>query len=110
MGRNSHDHERSAAGLDFDFPIRERAASLGQALAEDGPEAFFQELGNLIPAGVRDQIRNYPLLALTAGVALGVWLGMKKSQDIIAAGTSVVTAAAMSNVSAALGRAGRGEE
>ena|SRR5438045_1134104 len=110
MARDPHNHERSAAGLDFDFPIRERAASLGQALAEEGPEAFFEELENLIPAGVRDQISNHPLLAVTAGVALGVWLGMKKSQDIIAAGTSIVTAAAMSNVSAALGRAGRREE
>ena len=87
----------------FDFPIRERAASLGHALAEDGPEAFFEELENLIPAGVRDQVRNYPLLAIAAGVAVGVWLGMKKSEDIIAAGTSIVTAAAMSNVSAAMG-------
>jgi len=109
MARNSHDHERSAAGLDFDFPIRERAASLGQALAEDGPEAFFEELENLIPAGLRDQIRSFPLIAVTAGVALGVWLGMKKSEDIIAAGTSIVTAAAMSNVSAAMG-GGAGDE
>src|SRR4051794_24911289 len=94
----------------FDFPIRERAASLGQALAEDGPEAFFEELENLIPAGVRDQIRNYPLLAIAAGVGLGVWLGMKKSEDIIAAGTSIVTAAAMSNVSAAMGRGPESED
>ena len=90
----------------FDFPIRERAASLGQALAEDGPDAFFEELENLIPAGVRDQIRTYPLLAVAAGVAVGVWLGMKKSEDIIAAGTSIVTAAAMSGVSAAMGKGG----
>lgn len=97
-------HERTAGGLDFDFPIRERAASLGQALAEDGPDAFFEELENLIPAGVRDQIRNFPLLAIVAGVGLGVFLGMRKSDEIIAAGTSIVTAAAMSNVSAALGK------
>lgn len=86
------------------FDFSERAASLGQALAEDGPDAFFEELENLIPAGVRDQVSNFPLLAVTAGVALGVWLGMKKSSEIIAAGTSLVTAAAMSNVSAAMNR------
>jgi len=91
------------------FDFRDRAASLGQALAEDGPAAFFEEVENLIPAPLRDQVRNFPLLAVTAGVALGVWLGMKKSEDIIAAGSSLVTAAAMSNVSAAMGR-GTGNE
>ena len=91
------------------FDFSERAASLGQALAEDGPDAFFEELENLIPGAVRDQVRNYPLFAVIAGVAIGVWLGMKKSEDIIAAGSSLVTAAAMSNVSAAMGRGGASE-
>ncbi|HKO55235.1 MAG TPA: hypothetical protein VJ276_05110 [Thermoanaerobaculia bacterium] len=104
MAQNPTDHERSAAGLDFDFPIRERAASLGQALAQDGPEAFFEELENLIPEPVRDQITRFPLLAVVAGVGLGVWLGMRKGDEIIAAGTSLVTAAAMSSVSSAMDR------
>ena len=30
---NQDDHERAAAGLDFDNPIREKAASLGQTVA-----------------------------------------------------------------------------
>jgi hypothetical protein len=106
MAQNPDDHERSAAGLDFDFPIRERAASLGQALAQDGPEAFFEELENLIPEPVRDQVTRFPLLAVVAGVAAGVWLGMRKGDEIIAAGTSLVTAAAMSGVSSAMDRDG----
>lgn len=104
MAQNPDDHERSAAGLDFDFPIRERAASLGQALAQDGPEAFFDELENLIPEPVRDQVSRFPLLAVIAGVGVGVWLGMRKGDEIIAAGTSLVTAAAMSGVSSAMDR------
>lgn len=104
MAQNPEDHERSAAGLDFDFPIRERAAALGQALAQDGPDAFFEELENLIPEPVRDQITRFPLLAVVAGVGVGVWLGMRKGDEIIAAGTALVTAAAMSGVSSAMDR------
>lgn len=104
MAQNPEDHERSAAGLDFDFPIRERAASLGQSLVEEGPEKFFEEIENLIPEPVRDQVTRFPLLAVIAGVGVGVWLGMRKGDEIIAAGTSLVTAAAMSSVSGVFDR------
>ena len=95
--RNADDHERAAAGLDFDFPFREKAASLGQAIAENGPEAFFEEIENLLPESWREQITNFPVAAMFVGVGIGVFLGMKKSGEVIAAGTSLVTAAAMSN-------------
>ncbi|MBV9494985.1 MAG: hypothetical protein JOZ54_12120 [Acidobacteria bacterium] len=106
MAQNPEDHERSAAGLDFDFPIRERAASLGHSLVEEGPEKFFEEIENLIPEPVRDQVSRFPLLAVIAGVGVGVWLGMRKGDEIIAAGTSLVTAAAMSSVSGVFDREG----
>jgi len=41
---------------------------------------------------------------------VGVWLGMKKGDEVIAAGTSMVTAAAMSNVSQAMERFGGSSE
>jgi hypothetical protein len=98
--RSPDDHERSAAGLDFDEgAIRDNAAALGAKMIEDGPEALFDELENLLPEQWRDQIRAFPIAAVALGVGIGVWLGLKKSNEVIAAGTSLVSAAAMANVS-----------
>jgi hypothetical protein len=102
--RNRNDHERSAAGLDFDSPIRERAASLGQAMAEGGPQALFDELENLLPDEWQEHIRTFPLVAVLLGVGVGVYLGMKKSEELISAGAALVSAAAMANVSKIMDR------
>jgi hypothetical protein len=102
--RNRNNHERSAAGLDFDQPIRERAASIGAAMAENGPEALFDELENLLPEEWREHIRSFPIAAMLLGVGIGVYLGMKKSEELIAAGTTMISAAAMANVGKILDR------
>ena len=96
--RNRNDHERSAGGLDFDLPIRERAASLGAAMAEGGPQALFDELENLLPEEWREHISTFPITAVVLGVGIGVYLGMKKSAELIAAGSSLISAAALANV------------
>ena len=94
------DHERSAAGLDFeDDPIRNGAAAFGAKMAENGPEAILDEIENLLPDSWRDQIQAFPLAAVALGLGAGIWLGMKKSEEIIAAGTALVSSAAMANVS-----------
>jgi hypothetical protein len=94
------DHERSAAGMDYeDDPIRNGAASLGAKMAENGPEAILDEIENMLPEAWREQIQAFPIAAVALGIGVGIWLGMKKSDEIIAAGTSLVSAAAMSNVS-----------
>ena len=94
------DHERSAAGLDFeDDPIRNGAAAFGAKMAENGPEAILDEIENLLPDSWRDQIQAFPIAAVALGVGVGIWLGMKKSDEIIAAGTALVSSAAMANVS-----------
>lgn len=94
------DHERSAAGMDYeDDHIRNGAASLGAKMAENGPEAILDEIENMLPEAWRDQIQAFPIAAVALGIGVGIWLGMKKSDEIIAAGTSLVSAAAMSNVS-----------
>jgi hypothetical protein len=101
--RPDEDYERSAAGLDFDeASIRDHASSLGAKMVEEGPEALFDELENLLPEAWRDQIRAFPVAAMCLGLGVGVWLGMKKSDEIMAAGTSMVSAAAMANVSQVL--------
>jgi len=107
--RKPDNHERAAAGLDFDHPIRERCATLGQSVAENGPEALFDEIENLLPEAWRDQIRSFPMAALAVGLGLGIFLGMKKSEEVITAGTTLVSAAAMSNLNGAFERFKGGE-
>jgi hypothetical protein len=104
--RNPNDHERSAAGMDFeDDPIRDKASSLGAKMAEGGPEALLDEIEQLLPEPWREQIKTFPMAAMAVGVGIGIWLGMKKSDDIIAAGSSMISAAAMANVSSVMDRA-----
>ncbi|MFZ2492321.1 MAG: hypothetical protein WA208_12640 [Thermoanaerobaculia bacterium] len=102
--RPPDEYERAAAGLDYDQndPIRERAAAMGATMAENGPGALFDEIENLLPEMWRDQIRTFPIAAVLAGFGIGVWLGMKKSDEVIAAGTAMASAAAMSNVSSVM--------
>jgi hypothetical protein len=110
MATEGDNHERSAAGMDYDFPMKEKASKLGSKLAENGPEALFQEIENLLPESWRGHIAQFPIAAVLLGFGVGVWLGMKKGDELIAAGTSMVTAAAMSNVSQAMERFGGSSE
>ena len=84
--------------MDYDFPIREKASQLGNTLAESGPGALFEEIENLLPESWREHIRTFPIVAVALGIGVGFWLGMRKGDEIIAAGTSMITAAAMENV------------
>jgi len=105
MPQSPSDHERAAAGLDFDAdPIRDRASKLGNSIAENGPEALFEEIENLLPESWREQIVTFPIAALALGLGVGIWLGLKKSTEIISAGSSMLSAAAMANVSKVLNR------
>jgi hypothetical protein len=100
------DHERAAAGMDYDSPVKDKASHLGSKLVEEGPEALFHELENLLPESWRDHIRQFPIAAVLLGFGVGVWLGMKKGDEVIAAGTSMASAAAMSNVGKVMERFG----
>ena len=106
--RNPEDHERSAAGMDYEDPIREHAASIGASIAENGPEALFEEIENLLPESWREHIRTFPIAAVVLGVGIGVWLGMRKGDEIIAAGTALITSAAMQNVTTVMHEATHG--
>ena len=92
------DTERSAAGMDYDFPLREKASELGSTFAADGPNALFDAIENMLPETWREHIRSFPITAVILGAGIGVWLGMRKGDELIAAGTSMITAAAMENV------------
>ena len=104
--RTTDEHERSAAGLDYDETgeVREKAAAFGAKIVEEGPEALLDEIENLLPDAWRDHIRSFPIAAVALGVGVGIWLGMKKSDEVIAAGTSLVSAAAMANVTQVMDR------
>ena len=91
-----NDHEHSAAGMDYDSRMGEKASKLGSDFAERGPEALLEEIENLLPESWREQIARFPIAAVVLGFGLGIWLGMKKGNELIAAGTSFVTSAAMS--------------
>jgi hypothetical protein len=97
--KSRDDYDKAAAGQDFDSPIREKAASLGAAMADGGPQALFEEIENLLPEEWREHIRTFPMTAVVLGVGIGVYLGMKKGDELIAAGSTLVSAAAMANVS-----------
>ncbi|HSP33782.1 MAG TPA: hypothetical protein VLU46_05640 [Thermoanaerobaculia bacterium] len=94
-------------GMNFEKPMRERAASIGAAMAEGGPAALFDEIENLLPEEWREHIRTFPVTAVLLGLGVGIYLGMKKSEALIAAGTSMISAAAMANVGKIIER-GRG--
>ncbi len=97
--------------MDYDFPIREKASQLGNALADNGPEALFEEIENLLPESWREHIRTFPIAAVVLGVGVGVWLGMRKGDEVIAAGTAMITSAAMQNVAKVMQHAtGGGDE
>lgn len=102
--RNHDEHERSAAGLDFEDPIREKAASLGASMAEKGPEVILDEIEELLPEAWRDYIRSFPIAAVAVGLGVGIFLGMRKSAEVIAAGSSLVAAAASSNLTSVMDR------
>lgn len=108
MATGMDNHERAAAGMDFDSPIREKASQLGSKLVEHGPEALFDELENLLPESWREHIAAFPLTAVLVGVGVGVWLGMRKGDEVIAAATSMITAAAMQNVASVMDAVGGG--
>jgi len=93
--RTTDDHERAAAGLDFE---EEPGAH------EHGPEAFLNEIEEMLPDAWREQIKAFPIVSVVLGIGVGVFLGMKKSEEIIAAGTSFVSAAAMANVTQVMDR------
>lgn len=96
--RYSDRYERAAGGMDYDEPMSDRAASIGSKLASGGPEALFEEIENLLPDSWKKHITAYPLTALAVGVGLGLFLGMKKGEQIVAAGSSMIAAAAAANL------------
>lgn len=86
--------------------ISDHAADIGSNLASEGPQALFDQLEELLPEGWREQISAFPIAAVLVGFGVGLFLGMKKGDELIAAGSAMVAAAATSNLSQVLGQQG----
>jgi len=99
----SDQYERAAGGLDFDDAIRDKAASIGAGLL-DGPEKLFEQIEEMLPEQWREHIATFPVTALVAGFAVGIFLGARKGDQLIAAGSALVTAAVAANVNSVLGQ------
>lgn len=84
--------------------IGDRAADIGASFANEGPQALFDEIEELLPEGWRDQIVRFPVVAVAIGVSVGVFLGMKKGDELLAAGSAMIAAAAAANLAKVFGQ------
>ncbi|MGH9456838.1 MAG: hypothetical protein ACRD2J_04275 [Thermoanaerobaculia bacterium] len=100
--RYTSEHDRAAGGMEYDDEFRERASDFGSRLAAEGPEALLEQIEELLPPSWREHIRTYPLAAVAIGVGIGLFLGMKKGDEIITAGSSLIAAAATANLNSVL--------
>lgn len=80
------------------FPGGFDPSKAGARIVEEGPEVLLDEIENLLPEEWREQIRAFPITAVAIGLAVGIWLGMKKSDEVISAGSAMLSSAAMANV------------
>lgn len=85
------DYERAAGGLDFD---EDSGSSFGEKLLQGGPDAVLDQIEELLPDQWREHIVRFPLAALAVGFGVGLFLGMKKGDDVISAGSAMLSAAA----------------
>lgn len=92
-------------GNRFEEPLRERASTLGEILIAQGPDAFLNEVEEMIPVTIREQIRSFPVVAVSLGIGVGIFLGLRKGDEVLAAGAALVSAAAGAVAGAAFNQA-----
>lgn len=108
--REYEDFESSAGGLDFDddedeTPRRKKSArDLGGTFAEGGPHAVLEELENMLPESWKEHVSSFPLLAVALGAGVGIFLGMRKGDEIISAGSAMVSTAAAAHIAQMMGQ------
>ena len=92
------EYEKAAGGLDYDEDAagndRGAASEWADRLQQEGPLAMLEDIEEMVPEPVRAQVVSFPLTAIAVGLGVGVFLGMRKSEPILAA----VTAAATKNL------------
>ena len=83
-------------------PPKDRVAALGESLFKGGPGAVLDEIEEMIPEQWRDHIATYPIVAITIAFGIGVFLGMKKGEELIATGAAMISTAATANLNQVL--------
>jgi hypothetical protein len=94
--RYSDEFENAAGGTDYEEP-GQGDAGMG-SFFDRGPEALFNDIENLVPEPWRQQVVRFPISAVAVGVVVGFFLGYKKGQELVTAGSSFIAAAAAANI------------
>ena len=98
---------------DYSDEVRAHGEHLGERFATGGPRAILEELENLVPQSWRDQVAEHPIVAMLAGTVAGIFLGARVGDEMLAAGSALVSAAAAAHVRhlvAGVGRAAGGTD
>jgi len=82
--------------------IKDKARDMGTRFAE-GPEAILEEIEDLLPPAAREQVVRFPITAMILGMGVGIFLGLKKGDELMSAGAAMVSAAVAANVNSVLG-------
>jgi hypothetical protein len=70
---------------------------------EGGLAMVLEQVEEMVPPIVRTQVTRYPFTFLLLGLGVGIFLGAKKGDELLSAGTSMLTAAVAANFNARLG-------
>lgn len=102
----AEDYERAAGGMDYDEGKESRGAGddWRQRLQDEGPLALLEDVEEMVPEPVREQVVRFPLAAIAVGVGVGIFLGARKSDAILTAVTAAVSANATDIFSGAFNR------
>lgn len=71
--------------------------------SQGGPKAVLDEVEAMVPESWRQHISDWPIVSVAIGVAAGVFLGIRKGDEVISAASTMATAAASAHLSQVLG-------
>ncbi|MGK2856341.1 MAG: hypothetical protein ACSLFQ_03960 [Thermoanaerobaculia bacterium] len=77
------------------------------AQSDDGVAMILEQVEQLVPPFVRDQVARRPFTFVLIGLGVGLFLGAKKGDELLSAGAAMATAALTANLNGMLGREAR---
>lgn len=83
--------------------LHEEAETEHDEPLEGGFALILEQVEEMVPPIVRTQVTRYPFTFLLLGIGVGIFLGAKKGDELLSAGTSMLTAAVAANLNARLG-------
>jgi hypothetical protein len=70
---------------------------------DEGVALIFEQIEELVPPVVRTQVAKHPLTFVLLGLGVGLFLGAKKGDELLAAGATMLTTAVAASFNAKLG-------